>query len=95
MTMLAYHARPAGMNTRTAPTTCRISRATLHALHELRRRTGLALDAIIYDLATRALTSSDPAAMLNMMVDPMTRPRPDRQTESPGDGHRGFLPRNT
>ena len=47
--------RPRGVNTANQPTTCRLSRPTLAALHELKRRTGLGLDAIVYALASEAL----------------------------------------
>lgn len=57
---LPQYPRPLGVNTARQPAFCRVSRATLEALHELKRRTGLGLDAIIYALAQEAL--SEPRA---------------------------------
>ena len=59
MQTIEHRPRPLGVNTAREPASCRVSRTTLGALHELKRRTGLGIDAIVYALATEALSGAE------------------------------------
>jgi hypothetical protein len=57
---LPQHPRPLTVNTASQPASCRLSRLTPERLHEVKRRTGLGIDAIVFALVTEALREPAP-----------------------------------